>query len=178
VDLVVVSTTSERKRRETLRRLVDAFQEAAMELRLDERIDSVDAERLGRDLAHDAEIRIAWETAIGDHLTVPEAVEALGLGSRQAVYQRIQRGTLLAVELDGQLVLPRYQFGPGRPDRRVAKVLRLLRSAQLRADSLVSWFATGQPELEGLTPADWLRKDGDPEALYDAARHTTGALAH
>jgi len=29
---------------------------------------------------------------------------------------------------------------------------------------------TGQPELEGLTPADWLRKDGDPEALYAAAR--------
>ena len=175
---MAASTTSVRKRRETLRRLVDAFQDAALELRLDEHIGSVDAERLGRDLAHDAETRIAWETAVGDHLTVPEAVEALGLGSRQAVYQRIQRGTLLAVDLDGQLVLPRYQFGPGRPDRRVTKVLRLLRSAHLRSDSLVSWFATGQPELEGLTPADWLRKDGDPEARYDAARHTTGALAH
>jgi hypothetical protein len=158
--------------------MIDAFRAAAMELRLDERIAGVDPVRLGRELAHDADVRVAWEAAVGDYVTVPEAVDLLGLASRQAVYQRVQRGTLLAMEHDGQLVLPRYQFGPGRPDRTVAKVLRLLKPARLRADSVVSWFASRQPELDGLTPAEWLRKDGDPETLFDAARHTAGALAH
>jgi hypothetical protein len=175
---MALRTTGDRKRRDALQRVMDAFHTAAIELRLDERSTGIDAERLGRDLARDAEIRITWETAVGDYFTVAEAVGTLGLASRQAVYQRIQRGTLLAMELNGQLVLPRYQFGPGRPDRRVAKVLRLLKRSHLRPDSVVSWFATGQPELEGMTPADWLRKDGDAELLYAAARHTMGALAH
>jgi hypothetical protein len=172
------SASIETEQLDRLERVMNAFRVAALELHLNERIVHIDPERLGRGLARDAESRIIWETAVGDFLTVPEAVDALGLKSRQAIYQRIQRGTMLAMELNGQLVLPRYQFGPDRLDRRVAKVLRLLKRSHLRPDSVVSWFATGQPELEGLAPADWLRKDGDPEALYDAARHTAGALAH
>jgi hypothetical protein len=161
-----------------LARVLTAFRVEATELGIDEQIGKVDPEQLGRDLAHAAQVRIAWATVADDYITVPEAKEILGLRSRQAVYQRIHRGTILAMELDGQWVLPRYQFSNRQGDRRVARVLRLLKRAQLRPDSVVSWFATVQPELEGKTPAEWLKKDLDPEVLYDAARHTAGALAH
>jgi hypothetical protein len=55
-------------------------------------------------------------------------------------------------------------------------VLRLLRPARLSDEAIVSWFGTGQPELDGARPADWLGKD--PTRLYEAARHTAGGLGH
>jgi hypothetical protein len=134
-----------------------------------------DPKAFGAKLAVIAEAQATWEAALGRYLTVNEVTKVLG-ASRQAVHQRIERGTLLAIDLAGQVVLPAYQFEDRavRPD--VVRTLKLLRTSGLSREGVVSWFASPQPELEGARPADWLGKD--PTALYEAARHTAGSLGH
>lgn len=135
-----------------------------------------DPEAFGTQLAALADARAAWEVALGRYLSVAEAAKVLGVSSRQAVHQRIARGTLLAMDLAGQTVLPAYQFDGSKVRPEVSHVLKLLRPARLSDEAVVSWFGTGQPELEGSRPADWLGKD--PARLYEAARHTAGSLGH
>ncbi len=135
-----------------------------------------DPAAFGAQLAAQAEGRVTWEAALGRYLSVAEAAKVLGVSSRQAVHQRIARGTLLAMDLTGQTVLPAYQFDGSTVRREVAHVLKLLRPAQLSDEAVISWLGSPQPELDGVTPADWLGKD--PARLYEAARHTAGSLAH
>ncbi len=135
-----------------------------------------DPTAFGAQLAALADARATWEAALGNYLSINEAAKVLGVSSRQAIHQRVNRGTLLAMDLGGQTVLPAYQFDGSNVRPEVPRVLRLLRPARLSSEALVSWFASPQPELEGARPAEWLGKD--PVPLYEAARHTAGSLAH
>ncbi len=80
------------------------------------------------------------------------------------------------MDLAGQTVLPAYQFDGSSVRPEVVQVLKLLRPAGLSHEATVSWFATPQPELNGVVPSEWLGKDSS--RLYEAARHTAGSLGH
>jgi hypothetical protein len=156
---------------------VQGFVSAARVSDLPERLSRIDdPEAFGAELVALVSSRATWEAALGRYLTVSEAANVLDVGSRQAVHQRIARHTLLAMDLAGQTVLPAYQFDGTKVRPEVVHVLRLLRPAGLSDEATVSWFATPQPELDGVTPSDWLGKD--PTRLYEAARHTAGSLSH
>jgi hypothetical protein len=157
--------------------VVDAFVAEARRGGLAEQLATLpDPAGFGARLASQAVARATWEAALGQYLSVAEAAMVLGVSSRQAVHQRIARGTLLAMDLAGQTVLPAYQFDGSTVRREIAHVLRLLRPAQLSDEAVVSWFGSPQPELDAVSPADWLGKD--PARLYEAARHTAGSLGH
>jgi aminoglycoside/choline kinase family phosphotransferase len=132
----------------------------------------------GADLARVAATRATLEAAVGGYVSVAEAVKILGVGSRQAVHQRIARGTLLAIDVAGQTVLPTYQFDGEHVRSEFVQAAKLLARAGLSEIAVVSWFVTRQPELEGSTPAEWIAAGQDAALVYDAARHTAGTLAH
>lgn len=163
-------------RAEPLERFVQGFVAAARATDLPERLSRIDdPEAFGAELVALVSARAIWEAALGRYLSVAEAAKVLGVSSRQAVHQRIARRTLLGMDLAGQTVLPAYQFDGATVRPEVVRVLKLLRPAGLSDEATLSWFATPQPELDEVTPADWLGKD--PARLYEAARHTAGALS-
>jgi hypothetical protein len=164
-------------RRDPLEVVLNAFAVEARRSGLAEQLDTLpDPAAFGVQLAAQAVARATWEAALGRYLSVAEAAKVLGVSSRQAVHQRIARGTLLAMDLTGQTVLPAYQFDGSTVRREVPHVLKLLRPAQLSDEAVISWFGSPQLELEGASPADWLGKD--PARLFEAARQTAGSLAH
>jgi hypothetical protein len=136
-----------------------------------------DPAAFGAALVRVAAARATFEVAVGGHLTVADTVALLGV-SRQAIHQRIARGSLVAMDVAGQTLLPPYQFDGDRVRPEVGRAARLLAPAELSDVSVVSWFATGQPELEGETPAGWLAAGRDAARVYEAARHTAGELSH
>lgn len=162
---------------DALERVVHGFVAAARTSDLPERLIRLDdPEAFGAELVALVSARATWEAALGRYLSVAEAAKVLGVSSRQAVHQRLARGTLLGMDLAGQTVLPAYQFDGSTVWPEVVQVLKLLRPAGLSDEATVSWFASPQPELDGVTPSQWL--GNDPTRLYEAARHTAGALSH
>lgn len=166
-------------RTEPLGAVVAGFVRAADELGLSVTLAKLrDPESFGADLARVAATRATLEAATGGYVSVAEAAKIIGVNSRQAVHQRIDRGTLLAMDVAGQTVLPAYQFDGPRARPEVTRAAKLLAPAGLSDIGVVSWFATPQPELDGVTPAAWLASGSDAARVYEAARHTAGALAH
>ena len=160
-----------------LSRVVRGFVAAARTSGLPEQLGRIDdPEAFGAELVTLVSARATWEAALGRYLSVAEAARVLGVSSRQAVHQRLARGTLLGMDLAGQTVLPAYQFEGSAVRPEMVRVLKLLRPAGLSAEATVSWFASPQPELDSATPSNWLGKD--PTRLYEAARHTAGSLSH
>jgi hypothetical protein len=163
----------------SLESTVTGFLEKARLLGLAAAVDKLkDPVAFGAELAQLAVTRATLETAVGGYVGVTEAAKVLGVNSRQAVHQRIARGTLLAMDTAGQTVIPTFQFDDDRVRPEIARAAKLLAPAGLSDAGVVSWFTTPQPELGGIAPADWLAAGSDVARVYEAARHTAGALAH
>jgi hypothetical protein len=158
---------------------VAGFVQAAGRLGLAATLGSLkDPAGFGAELAQLAATRATLQAAIGGHVSVAETAKILGVSSRQAVHQRIERGTLLAMDVAGQIVVPTYQFDGNRVRPEITRTAKLLGPAGLSDVAVVSWFTTPQPELDGIAPAKWLAAGSDATRVYEAARHTAGALAH
>jgi hypothetical protein len=113
-------------------------------------------------------------------LLSPHDVQALlGVTTRQAIHDLVQRGRLLGLPIrGGRKVYPRFQFGTdGRPYPGLAPLLAIFRAVEANPWTIASWFTTEQPELDGLTPVEWLAGAHDPERLLEAARHSAAPLA-
>jgi hypothetical protein len=159
--------------------VVVGFAKAAGQLGLAATLSGLkDPTSFGAELAQLAATRATLQTATGGHVNVAEAAKILGVKSRQAVHQRIERRTLLAMNVAGQIVIPTYQFDGTRVRPEVTRAARLLAPAGLSEVAVVSWFTSPQPELDGITPATWLAAGSEATRVYEAARHTAGALAH
>lgn len=162
-----------------LDQVVDAFRASATSSGLEEVLAGEEPERLGRVLADALAARIAWDRHVGGLVGVDEARRRLGVRSRQAVYQRLRRGTLLGWEDSGRLVFPEFQFrAQGGTYPGLTDTLRVLKVASMRPKTLASWFRSPQPELDGQTPLEWIRQRKSREVLLRAALQTAGALAH
>ena len=115
-------------------------------------------------------------------------VDPVDLGRRGALLaaadlvwarQRTKRGTLLAVRGgDGQLRFPAFQFGPtGKPLPGLGAILAVLLPVVATPYTIASWFVTGAAELEGMTPASWLREGREPDRALVAAHRYAVRLA-
>ena len=158
-------------------RAAEAFDAMLTELGIDERdVDPVD---LGRRGALLAAADLVWARHLGPAYETKQVRELLG-NSRQAVHERAKRGTLLAVRGDdGQPRFPAFQFGPaGKPLPALAAILEVLRPVVASPYTIASWFVTEATELEGKTPAEWLREGRDPGAALRAASRYAARLAH
>jgi len=157
-------------------RAADAFSRTLAEIGVDER--DVDAEALGRRGALLAASELVWGRQVGRMLSSREATELLGV-SRQAVHERTQRGSLLALRgSDGSVLYPAFQFGPnGRPLVGIAEALRPLTPVVESAYTIAAWFTSPEPELGGATPSDWLREGRNPDAVVEQARREAARLS-
>ncbi len=135
---------------------------------------------IGAQAARGVKAHLAFADAASGSVGAEEAARLLGVGSAQAVYQRAKRFGLLGVEIGGRVVFPVWQFDPDGDRLRpaVADALRIWRAAHVAPVTVLSWFTTPQPDLDGHRPTDLL---GDPLAggrLLMAARYAAAPFAH
>ncbi len=100
--------------------------------------------------------------------------------SRQAVSERVHRGTLLALAVGrGGYHFPLFQFGVGgRPLAGLSDVISAFHSEPRPVETnhtIAAWLVTPQAELEGSTPVALLRR-GQAEAVRAAALRYTARL--
>jgi hypothetical protein len=140
------------------------------------------------DAAHDYGLRAArtavaplvWARAAGERLDTGQVMELLGV-TRQALSKRVRAGSLVGVPGRGTTYFPAWQFtasGEVRPE--VRHVIGCFSEALERPDPhlIAAWATTPQEEdLAGLSPAHWIEKGGDLDALMHAARRAAGRLA-
>lgn len=127
----------------------------------------LESERFGRRAALLVASDLLWEREIGRLLSAAEVGELLSC-SKQAVSERVQRGTLLALPTAGGYGFPHWQFGgDGRPLRGIAHAVKALRDAVETPWTTAAWLVSSQPELDG-TPVERLR-GGDVEPVRTAA---------
>lgn len=150
----------------------EAFQETLLELGIDEADPELgDPRALGRRAALLAVAGAAWRRHLGPLLNTKQVADLLGVGTRQAVNDRVKRRRILALPTeDRELAYPAFQFGKtGKPYPAVAPVLEALTAARLSPHTIASWFVTPQATLDDLTPARWLTEGRDTDRLLAAA---------
>ncbi|MBV9170508.1 MAG: DUF2384 domain-containing protein [Chloroflexi bacterium] len=137
-----------------------------------------DGARLGRRAALVAAASVLWQRQLGPLLDIRQAMELLGVGSRQAVHDLIQRNRLLAVTTEEhRTLMPVFQFSEqGRPYEAVPPILRIFAEADATGWTVASWFTTPSPELANETPITRIRTGRDLENVLEAARVAAAPL--
>lgn len=100
-------------------------------------------------------------------VSASEAARLLGV-SRQTVYERARKGTLLAVEEGGARRFLAWQFDPEGPGGVVAGMPDVLRALPVSAFARALWLTRPSPTFEGRTPLETL-KAGERERVLEAA---------
>src|SRR5205814_2084320 len=158
-----------------------AFEETLAELGVDELDPEIgDARALGRRAALLAVAGTVWRRHLGPMLTTKQVAELLGVGSRQAVNDRVRRHRILALPTGGHdLAYPAFQFNEqGQPYPALALVLEVFAAARLAPHTIASWFVTPQASLDRVTPAQWLAAGRDGPRLVAAAHRSAAQTAH
>jgi hypothetical protein len=104
--------------------------------------------------------------------------------SRQALSDRAARGTVLRTKTaDGKDLYPTFRFaGGGAIDPAVRALLKpfqpALAGGAIDGWAVAYWITTPHPDLDGLTPLDWIHA-GNPsaEAVEQATRAVTAWTA-
>ena len=135
---------------------------------------------IGRRAALLAAGELVWRNHLGPSYTGKQVRELLGVGTRQAINDRVKRRRLLAVPAaDGVLEFPAFQFGRGgRTLPGIREVLDVFAGAVETPYTVASWFVTREPLLERRTPAEWVRDGGPVEPVVEAARRYAERLRH
>ena len=112
-----------------------------------------------------------WDDLLGPFYTTAKVAEILGGVSRQAIADRRERHTLLALKTaDGTLVYPTFQFDEhnkilaGLPE-----VLQCFCGSGVVDWSLAGWLVSKLHPLDGRSPVDWLRLGRDLEPVLRLA---------
>lgn len=100
-------------------------------------------------------------------LTASQVADLLGT-TRQTPYDRLKRGTLLAVYDRGAWRFPAWQFDPSGPDGVVPFLSEVIQALHVNPLSKVSWLATSNPVLEA-SPIEALRR-GEVDHVLELAR--------
>jgi hypothetical protein len=151
-----------------------AFEETLAELGIDER--QFDPEDFGRRAALLAASNLLWAQHLGPTYPTRHVCKLFN-STKQAVSDRVRRGTLLALRNEaGELVYPAFQFGPdGQPLRGIAGVVGALRDVVETPYTIAAWLVAPEAELDGSTPIDELRH-GRAKAVSEAAQHYAARL--
>lgn len=142
-------------------------------------VDSWDMALLAKRAAEAALVPLIWNEAVGETCDTAHVTQLLGV-TRQALYDRVKRGTLLGIPGQGTTLFPAWQFasqGYVRPG--VTQVLQAFRGMEppVQPVELASWATTPCLDLEGQTPAEWLIAGRSVDAVRAAARHSAALLA-
>lgn len=145
-------------------------------------LDYESARRFGREGADAALAPLVWSEVIGDRWDTSTTAEFLAV-SRQALHDRVRRGTLIGIAGRGTTWYPTWQFDLTRRQVRavVPRILAAFEDALgERPDPLTvaSWAQSPQSVLDGMSPIDWISSsDRDEEPVVVAARRTSAKLS-
>lgn len=109
-----------------------------------------------------------------------EALRTLLGSSRQAIHDRVTRGTLLQVRTsDGVNLYPTFQFDEaGEVPAPVRRAIQALRRSGADGWTIAAWFSTPAQALGGLSPRDWLLDtERDARTLLSLAEQTAALWA-
>jgi hypothetical protein len=113
-----------------------------------------------------------WDEQIGPFYDTAGLRALLGV-TKQALHDRVQRGTLLAVtSRDGKIGYPAFQFAGLEVLPGVREALAAFRGAPVDGWAIAAWFTTPAGSLDGQTPAGWLVERGDVGPVVELARDT------
>ena len=160
---------------------VESFEQTLAELGVGEEGNEVaDPAALGRRAALLAAGEVVWQRHLGPLYSTKQVRELMGIGSRQAISERVKRRRLLAVPgSEGRPQFPAFQFTPaGRPLPGLHPILELFEAVVETPYMTASWFVTPEPLLDGKTSADWLRQGGSPDLALKAASRYVERLRH
>jgi hypothetical protein len=120
-----------------------------------------------------------WNEALGPFYSTQQVSRLLGGVSRQAIAERRERRTLLALRTaDGVWVYPTFQFGANhRVLPGLADILQTLAASGVDDWTLAGWLRSPLASLSGSTPIDWLRAERDGDTLKVVARDATRRFA-
>jgi hypothetical protein len=137
-----------------------------------------DATRLGQRAALVAAAAALWQGQLGPLLDLHHTKELLGVSSRQAVHDLIQRHRLLAISTeDRRTLVPLFQFSEtGRPYAALPAILRVFAEVEATGWTTASWFTTPNVELESCTPIAWVKSGRDTATVLAAARGAAAPL--
>jgi hypothetical protein len=114
-----------------------------------------------------------WDDLLGPFYTTAEVAKRLGGISRQALADRRERRTILALKTaDGVLVYPAFQFADGGHQvvAGLAEVLQAFRGSEVDEWTLAGWLVAPSRALGGRSVIDWLRDGRDLAAALTLAR--------
>jgi hypothetical protein len=135
--------------------------------------------RLGQDAARQALAPVIWRAAAGEVLETEHVRELLGV-SRQALAQRVERGTLLGLPGGRTTLYPTWQFDGHAVRPLVTRIVAAFRDRLGNAFDpilVASWARTPQPELGDKPVATWLAEGGDERAVELAAARSAETLS-
>lgn len=113
-----------------------------------------------------------WDEQIGPFYDTPGVVRLLDV-SKQAVFDRVRRRTLLATNTSrGRALYPIWQFDGSKINPAVSRILTLFRDVPVDGWAIASWFTTPAAVLDGATPISWLRAGNDVTAVASLAMDT------
>lgn len=136
-------------------------------------------EQLGRRAALVSAAEIAWEDHLGPLYDWKNVAAVLRtVTTRQGVNDLGQRKRLLGLPTKTRGVrYPAFQFKGGRPLPAMPDLLAIFDEGDVNRWTVASWFRTGQDELRGETPQEWLLTERPIEPVITAARRLVAGLA-
>jgi hypothetical protein len=143
-------------------------------------IDVARVKELGHRGAEAALAPLIWDEEVGERWDTTETAEFLAI-TRQALHERVKRGTLLGVPGRGMTWFPTWQFDLAHRQVRSAvwAVLAVFADMDrpLAPVEIASWARRARPELDNLSPAEWIAAERPEDAVATAARHSAARLA-
>lgn len=136
-------------------------------------LDPVEAERLGTRAAAHVAAGASWREHLGQLLDVKAVQMALGVGTRQAVYDLVKRGRLLGLRRSGSgMLFPAFQFDPatGRPFSVVPELLAVFRAAGIDDYTTATWMSTAQEDLDAGIPREMFGNGRSRDLVVSARR--------
>lgn len=119
-----------------------------------------------------APIKHPYDEDFGPFFTPARAAKEMGI-SRQAVHDRIKRGTLIVCETaEGDKVLPTFQFQDNESIKPLIQIARTLARGCADGWAISTWLSIPQPDLDGLSVRDWVTNGHDLDVVKKLARHT------
>lgn len=143
--------------------------------------DGMDPEAIGQAAALAIPRPTIWSEQLGPLLTSSEIRDLLGRISREALAQRVSRGTFLALrDARGKVRYPLFQIDESTraPYPEIRDLIHIFRDRELSSWELASYMTTPQPPLEGLSPAAWMAERRPAEPLLGAGAEAAAALSH
>lgn len=118
-----------------------------------------------------------WDAQIGPFYDTPGLCKLLGV-SKQALHDRVKRGTLLAVtSRNGKVGYPAFQFTGDQLLPGLRETLAEFRDTPVDGWAIGAWFTTPAASLGKQTPAHWLAESEDIQPVIDLARDTAARWA-